>query len=184
MLSSQAWDCLPSSIGFVVQIFPRLLELGPLHFKAALHRLMMPLPSSGEPFQLAHALPIQPKLSHTLLAKCCSETCCLYGEASACICSCTETRHLATADCTQEDCALICHHLSLLPLVCSLQLPGSRFLCTSSKRVPSHGAVACLHCNMDMSEQQNTLLCFCQGAWASILRHGYAGGVVGGFLGC
>ena len=42
---------------FVVQVFPRLLELGPVHFKAALHRLMMPLPSSGMPFQLAYALP-------------------------------------------------------------------------------------------------------------------------------
>ena len=32
-----------------MQVFPRLLELGPGQFKAALHRLMMPLPSSGDP---------------------------------------------------------------------------------------------------------------------------------------
>jgi len=32
-----------------MQVFPRLLELGPGQFKAALHRLMMPLPSLGDP---------------------------------------------------------------------------------------------------------------------------------------
>lgn len=50
-------------------------------------------------------------------------------------CLCTELRNLATADCTQmvaeKGGALRCHHLSLLSLVCSLQLPESYFLCTS-----------------------------------------------------
>lgn len=37
----------------VLQVFPRLLELGPGQFKAALHRLMMPLPSSGQAMMTA-----------------------------------------------------------------------------------------------------------------------------------
>ncbi|DBB00785.1 TPA: hypothetical protein ACH3X1_000717 [Trebouxia sp. C0004] len=37
----------------VLQVFPRLLELGPGQFKAALHRLIMPLPSSGQAMMTA-----------------------------------------------------------------------------------------------------------------------------------
>ena len=33
-----------------MQIFPRLVDLGAGHFQIALQRLMMPLPSSGNPF--------------------------------------------------------------------------------------------------------------------------------------
>ncbi|KAA6422560.1 MAG: hypothetical protein FRX49_07421, partial [Trebouxia sp. A1-2] len=37
----------------VLQVFPRLLELGLGQFKAALHRLLMPLPSSGQAMMTA-----------------------------------------------------------------------------------------------------------------------------------
>ena len=49
--SKDAHFLLPAIPGMqrpaVLQIFPRLLDLGAGQFKTALHRLMMPLPSSG-----------------------------------------------------------------------------------------------------------------------------------------